>query len=269
LGSLEGLRAADEAFQTALRLNPNLTLAHNLYTHLQVDQGRALAAMKRLLDRAKHRRSDAELFAGLGHVFRYCGLLQAALVAHKEARRLDPLISTSVMNTYIMLGDYQKALDTSTSDYGYGRALALTGLGRLEEAVALLKQREAEKPWRLGWLYLTSFRAQLEGKREESLEANAEIRKSTFRDPEGIFYFARQLSYFRLEDEALETLSRSIDSGFFCYPAMVRDPWLDPLRSRPEFTAILRKCQQLHREASAAFLSFGGDTLLGLPAESY
>jgi hypothetical protein len=31
----------------------------------------------------------------------------------------------------------------------------------------------------------------------------------------------------------------------------------------------LRKCQQLHREASAAFLSFGGDTLLGLPAENY
>jgi serine/threonine protein kinase len=268
-GSLEGLRAADEAFQTALRLNPNLTLAHNLYTHLQVDQGRALAAMKRLLDRAKHRRSDAELFAGLGHVFRYCGLLQAALVAHKEARRLDPLISTSVMNTYILLGDYQRALDTSTSDYGYGRALALTGLGRFEEAVALLKQREAEKPSRLGWLYLTSLRALLEDKREESLEANAELRKSTFRDPEGIFYFARHLSYLRQEDEALETLSHSIDSGFFCYPAMVRDPWLDPLRSHPEFTAILRKCQQLHREASAAFLSFGGDTLLGLPAENY
>jgi TolB-like protein/predicted Ser/Thr protein kinase len=269
LGSLEGLRAADEAFQTALRLNPNLTLAHNLYTHLQVDQGRALAAMKRLLDRAKHRRSDAELFAGLGHVFRYCGLLQAALVAHKEARRLDPLISTSVMNTYILLGDYQRALDTSTSDYGYGRALALTGLGRFEEAVALLKEREAEKPSRLGLLYLTSLRALLEGKREESFEANAEIRKSTFRDPEGIFYFARHLSYLRQEDEALETLSHSIDNGFFCYPAMVRDPWLDPLRSRPEFTEILRKCQQLHREASAAFLSFGGDTLLGLPAENY
>ncbi|HMD10672.1 MAG TPA: protein kinase [Candidatus Acidoferrum sp.] len=269
LGSLEGLRAADEAFQTALRLNPNLTLAHNLYTHLQVDQGRALAAMKRLLERAKHRRSDAELFAGLGHVFRYCGLLQTALVAHQEAQRLDPLISTSIMNTYIMMGDYQRALEISTSDYGYGRALALTGLGRFEEAVALLKEREADKPLRLGWLYLTSLRALLEGKREESLEASDEFRKSTFRDPEGVYYFARHLSYLRLEDDALETLARAIDGGFFCYPAMVRDPWLDPLRSRPEFTAIMRKCQQLHREAAAAFLTLGGDALLGLPAENY
>jgi len=38
LGSLEGLRAAEEAFQTALRLNPSLTLAHNLYTPYQVDR---------------------------------------------------------------------------------------------------------------------------------------------------------------------------------------------------------------------------------------
>jgi tetratricopeptide (TPR) repeat protein len=269
MGSLEGLRAADEAFQTALRLNPNLTLAHHLYTHLQVDQGRAVDAMKRLLDRAKHRRSDAELFAGLGHVLRYCGLLQPALVAHQEARRLDPLISTSVMHTYFMLGDYQRALDTSAGDFGYGIGITLAALGRCDEAVALLKQREEDKPWRLGMLYLTSLRALLEGKRAESLEASDQLRKATFRDPEGIFYLARQLSYLGQNDQALETLTRSIDSGFMCYPAMVRDPWLDRLRSHAEFTALLRKCQQLHREASAAFLDSGGDALLGLAAENY
>ncbi len=38
-GSLERLGAADEAFQTALRLNPDLTLAHNLYTHVQMSDG--------------------------------------------------------------------------------------------------------------------------------------------------------------------------------------------------------------------------------------
>jgi serine/threonine protein kinase len=269
LGSAEGLRSANEAFQQALQLNPNLTLAHNLYTHLQVDQGRSLDAMKRLLERAHQRRSDAELFAGLGHVCRYCGLLQPALVAHQEARRLDPLIPTSVMHTYFLLGDYQRALEASGSDYGYGMALALTALGRIDEAVATLRQRELAKPWRLGKLYLTSLRALLEGHREESLQASDELRKATFRDPEGMYYLARQLSYLGQGAEALEMLSRAVEHGFFCYPAMVRDPWLDGLRARPDFTDLLRKSQQLHREASAVFLAAGGDSLLGMRAEGY
>ena len=269
LGSLEGLRTADEAFQTALRLNPNLTLAHNLYTHVQVDQGRSLDAMKRLLDRAHQRRSDAELFAGLGHVCRYCGLLQPALVAHQEARRLDPLISTSVMHTYFMLGDYERALENSGSDFGYGMALALAMLGRVEEAVSLLRQREPAKPWRLGKLYLTSLRALLEGKREESLAASDELMKATFRDPEGMYYLARQFGYLREEAAALDMLSRAIDNGFCCHPAMLRDPWLDSLRARTEFTGLMSKAHQMHREASTAFLAGGGASLLGIHSEGY
>jgi serine/threonine protein kinase len=269
LGSLEGLRAADEAFQTALRLNPNLTLAHNLYTHVQVDQGRSLDAMKRLLDRAHQRRGDAELFAGLGHVCRYCGLLRPALVAHQEARRLDPLISTSVMHTYFMLGDYERALQNSGGDYGYGMAAALAMLGRVEEAVSLLRQRELAKPWRLGKLYLTSLRALLEGRREESLAASEELMKATFRDPEGMYYLARQLGYMREEAKASEMLCRAIDNGFFCHQAMLRDPWLDSLRMRTEFTSLVSKAHQLHREASSAFVSGGGASLLGIHSEGY
>jgi serine/threonine protein kinase len=269
LGSVEALNAADEAFQKALRLNPNLTLAHNLYTHLQVDQGRSLDAMKRLLFRAYQRRSDAEIFAGLGHVLRYCGLLQPALIAHQEARRLDPLISTSVMHTYFMLGDYQRAFEHSASDYGYGLGMVLAMLGRVDEAISILKQRESSKPWRLGKLYLTSMRALLENNRQESLQASDELGKATFRDPEGIYYLARQLSFLGEQDRALETLSRAINHGFFCYPAMVRDPWLDSIRTRSEFTALLRQAQQLHREASAAFTVAGGDELLGVRTESY
>ena len=269
LGSLEGLRAAEEAFQTALRLNPNLTLAHNFYTHVQVDQGRSLDAMKRLLDRAGQRRSDAELFAGLAHVCRYCGLLQPALVAHQEARRLDPLIPTSVMHTYFMLGEYERALETSGADFGYGRGIVLAMLGRVEEAVTLLRQCELAKPWRLSRLFLTSLRALLEGNREEGREAGAELMKATFRDPEGMYYLARQFSYFREEGPALDMLSRAINNGFFCHQAMVRDPWLDALRARPEFTELLRKARQLHLEASAAFLAGNGPGLLGLRAEGY
>jgi serine/threonine protein kinase/tetratricopeptide (TPR) repeat protein len=268
-GSLEGLASADDAFSKALQVNPDLTLAHHLYTHLQVDQGRTLEAMQRLLARLHQRRSDAELFAGVGHVLRYCGLLRQALTAHQEARRLDPLISTTVMHTYFMMGDYQRALEFSGGDFGYAPGVILAMLGRTQEAISILKQSESAKPWRLSKLYLTSMRALLEDKREESLEASAELRKATFRDPEGIFYLARQLAYLGEQEQALETLSKAIERGFFCYPAMVRDPWLDPLRSVPEFAALLRKAHQRHADASSAFIEAGGDRLLGVRPESF
>jgi len=268
-GSVEGLRSADEAFQNALRLNPNLALAHNLYTNLQVDQGRTLEALKRLLERARQRSADAEVFAGLAHVCRYCGLLQAALAAHQEARRLDPLISTSVNHTYFMLGDYQKALETSAGDYGYGRALVLSMLGERQEAIRQLQAAEQSKPFRLGKLYLVSLRALLEGNRPESLEASKELMKATFRDPEGMYYLGRQISYLGEEAAALEMLGRAVENGFFCYPAMLRDPWLDGLRARTEFMTLMRRAQHRYQEAAAAFTAGDGSGLLGIQAEVY
>src|SRR6202158_3408331 len=115
--------------------------------------------------------------------------------------------------------------------------LVRASLGRVEEAVSLLRQRELAKPWRLGRLYLTSLRALLEGKREESLAASEDLMKATFRDPEGMYYLARQLSYLGEEVPALDMLSRAIDNGFFCHQAMLRDPWLDSRRGRTAFEA--------------------------------
>jgi hypothetical protein len=168
-----------------------------------------------------------------------------------------------------LLGDYEQALESSGSDYGYGVGMVLAMLGRTEDAVSLLRQRELERPWRLGKLFLTSLRALLEGNREESLAASDELMNATFRDPEGIYYLARQLSYLREETSALDMLSQAIDNGFFCHQAMVRDPWLDALRARAEFTDLLRKAHQLQREASTAFLVGGGPGLLGIRSESY
>jgi hypothetical protein len=166
-----------------------------------------------------------------------------------------------------MLGDYERALDTCGGDFGYGTALTLAALGRTEQAITLLRGKEHDQTGRLGGLYLTSLRALLEGRREESLQASEEFRKATFRDPEGLFYMARQLAYLGEKPMALEMFSRAIEKGFFCYPAMLRDPWLDSLRGLNEFTDLLRKAQELHREAVQAFFALGGDALLGRQTE--
>jgi len=269
VGSLAGLRSAEEAFQKAFELAPDLPLAHNLYTHLQVDQGCSLQALERLLNLSAGRHTDTELFAGLGHVSRYCGLLHPALFAQHEARRLDPRIPTTINHTYFMLGDYERALAASQHDFGYGTALVLAMLDRVPEAIKMLRQHEEGFPWRLSRLFLTSMRALLEGNRDESLRASEELMQATFRDPEGLYYQARQLSYLAADDWALEMFSRAVDNGFFCYQAFVRDPWLDHLRGKSAFSAIMQKALQLHQQAIQVLRSSARGTLLSLAAETY
>jgi predicted Zn-dependent protease len=248
-----------------LALSPDLALAHNLYTSIQVEQGQALGAMKRLLRRARTTRNDPELFAGLAHACRYCGLLEASLAAHQQARRLDSHIATSVLHTYFLAGDYQRALNASTEESVYFTALTLAMLGRVEEAISLLLLEEDQpKHLRLYGLFLTALRALLQGDHTESLNAADELLAATFRDPEGWYHFARQLSYLGESDRALMALSRSVEWGFFCFPAMVSDPWLDPLRGNPEFKRILGHAQTLHQEALSAFDEEGGGSLLGV-----
>jgi len=264
-GSAEKLAHADSALRRALELNPDLALAHQLYTPIQVDQGRALDALTRLLRRLHISRNEAELFAGLTHVCRYCGLLKASVAAHSEARRLDPSIRTSVVHTYLMLGDYQAALDVSRDNYSFDMPVSLAMLGRVNEAIELLKQNEPPAAFRIARLYTTAFRALLEGDRAESLRAMDELLLGgVFRDPEGWYYQARQLAYLSEADRALAALSQTVDLGFFCFPAMVRDPWFDPLRANPEFIRILSKAQALHQEALNAFAAEGGESVLGV-----
>jgi hypothetical protein len=60
-----------------------------------------------------------------------------------------------------------------------------------------------------------------------------------------------------------------VHHGFFCYPAMLRDSWLDSLRGIKEFVGLMREAQDMYREGVTAFLRLKGDALLGAPAESF
>ena len=260
----DNLKRAEAAFMRALELNPDLSMAHNLYAYLEIDFGRAQDAMTRLLERAHVRTADPELFAGLVHASRYCGLLDASRAADEQARRLDKLIRTSVVHTHFMLGDYQQAHEMSAGEpFGYLDGLALAMLGREQEAVVQL--RKAEEMGDVTARKVTeSLRMLLEGNRAEGLAATQTILAPGFRDPESFYYVARQLAYFGDPAAALSVLDRAVEEGFFCFSAMARDPWLDTLRADPAFTKILRHAEARHRKALAVFLQADGDRLLGL-----
>jgi len=263
-GSKERQAEADRAMRRALELNPDLPLAHNLYALIQTEQGHAQDAMIRLLKRLRTNTNDPNLFAALTHACRYCGLFEASLAAHRRAREFDPNIHTTVTQTYFFSGDYQKSFDTSADAFGFGSAVALAMLGRVPEAIALLRQKEKEIDWHLGRLHLISLRACLEGNREETVRAADELFAAGFSDPEGWYYLGRQMAYVGAPEHALRALARCVEEGCFYYPAYAADPWLDSLRAHPEFERILELARERHQAAQAAFEAEAGPQLLGM-----
>ncbi|NOT32850.1 MAG: hypothetical protein HOP12_01635 [Candidatus Eisenbacteria bacterium] len=106
---------ARDAFRRALELSPRLAIAHKYLANLEADTGHATNALVRLLGAVERHGNDAELFAGLVHACRYCGLFEQSIAAHHEARRLDPNVPTSLEQTLLMTGDLERLLAAGTS----------------------------------------------------------------------------------------------------------------------------------------------------------
>jgi tetratricopeptide (TPR) repeat protein len=268
----ENVRRAEECFERALTLNPELPLAHNLYALLEIDRGRPQDAMVRLLKRARSGGAQAELYASLVQACRFCGLLEASVAAHERARQLDRNILTSVDHTYWQLGDYDRALESTERTY-YGeasmtnrgmQAVIWSEQGRKEEAIQRMRELEQAKLTEFFRTMSASLRAAWEGQREESLEA-AERVIALFPDPETVYWMARVLAHFGERERALAALNRSLERGFICvYRGLTRaDPWLESLRESPELYDLVRRAESLYRQAVAAFQEAGGEQLLG------
>lgn len=263
--SESNLELADNAFGKAFGLNPDLALAHHLYTPIQCDQGCAQQAMVRLLERARFRRHDPDLFAGLVQACRYCDELEASVAAHYCAQELDAHVVTSVEHTYFLRGEYQKALELYETKAGYYMdAAALAAMGRDEEALCRLRQRQGIGSGRgLLGILMQSLQAYLENDASVYVRLLPELETLTRRDPESLFYMARHLGRIGDREQAIAVLGKVIDGGFLCASSLVRDPWLESLRSAPGFRELSEKAERRRQEAHAAFLQSGGEQVIG------
>jgi TolB-like protein len=258
------LALAGDAFRKALEINPDLPLAHNFYTYYEIEeQGRAPEAMVRLLERVSTGAADPNLFAGLVVACRFCGLLDASLAADRRARRIDPGIQTSVQFTYWALAEWEQAALHDVEDIQYIRNGALWMLGRPEEALDGVRDVMAHAPGNLERLMVGAQLASMEGRRDDCVNHARAVLDAGFHDPEGLLLHLRELAHVGAVDEAMVLLERVVRGGYHCHVALTRDPWLDPLRARPEFVRAVREAEAGHARGAAAYLAAGGERILG------
>ena len=245
----ENLSLAESAFNRALALNPELSMADSYYAQLELDLGRAEEAMVRLIRRATSRSSNPELFAALVSACRYCGLLEPSFAAHERAHRLDPNVRTSVQHTFFMAGDYLRAAVESERRWEAGNmgGLALLCAGHPDadrmmkaDVARYDKTARADVPW-----------LAIDGRSCAGASVVDEL-VASFPDPEGHFYHLLMLATGRLGSRR-RAPGDVVDRGFFPYETFARHRWLDIATRKPGWrlwTRVGRRCSALKARRS-------------------
>ena len=268
-GAPDSEARAEEAFTRALSLNPRLSLAHESYANLEADIGQATRAVVRLLGEASRHGNDPELFAGLVHACRYCGLFEQSIRAHEEARRLDPNVPTSLDQTLLVMGDIDRLLTVEPPPIQAGaddgiRVIGLALAGRREEARRALERMRHQRriPAFQSWMdYLSAW---LDGSVTGMAgRMGATMALKIQEDPEAVFQEGWLLCDIGEHRAGLDYLTRGVAKGYFVAATLRSSPQFDALRGDPAFTALVADAEAGRERALAAFRDAGGDRLLG------
>jgi serine/threonine protein kinase/tetratricopeptide (TPR) repeat protein len=261
---------ARPALDRALALNPRLSIAHKYYAQLEADGGQSTHAVTRLLQQASQHGNDPELYAGLVHACRYCGLFDQAIDAHAEAKRLDPNVPSGIAQTFLMTGDLDRLLALGTGSYDPGggdQGIKVIGLGlagRRDEArdVLLNITRMARIPLFQTWA--SYMEAWLERRVPDMLAAHASLSSlKIWSDPEAMFQIGTLLCDVGEFESGLDSVQRAVARGYYVARTLERRTQFDAVRERPEFQSILAAAREGHTRSLDAFRSAGGERLLG------
>jgi serine/threonine protein kinase/tetratricopeptide (TPR) repeat protein len=268
-GSSDEARAKT-ALDRALALNPRLSVAHKYYAQLEADMGQSTSAMVRLLQQATQHGNDPELFAGLVHACRYCGLFDQGIDAYAEAKRLDPNAPATIEQTILMTADVDRLLALGPRSYDPGggdQGIKVIGLGlagRRDEAreVLLTMTQMARIPLFHTWMaYLQAW---LDGRVHDMLAAQSSLSQlKIMSDPEALFQIGVLFCDVGEYETGLDYVQRAIARGYYVAQTLERRTQFDAVRDRPAFKDILAAAQEGRNRSLAAFRDAGGERLLG------
>jgi tetratricopeptide (TPR) repeat protein len=199
----------------------------------------------------------------LGYAYRFAGMLDESVAECERAHQLDPLVKAngSVLNTYLYLGQYQKFLESLPVDDS-SFVLFYRGFGEFHQKEFDQASKDFDRAYELDpTLYAGIGKAlsdSIHERKAEGLgllrELESKIMQRGVGDPEATYKIAQAYAVLGDKISALRVLRASVDSGFFSYPYIAKDPLLHDLHSEPEFTQILNMAHQRYEAFQSSFL---------------
>ncbi len=260
LGGKSTHARAEEAFRKALSLNGELLGARSGLAFLYTEGGETDKAIGLLRDVLKTNPTHAQSHFSLSYAYRYAGMLKESAEEGETALSLDPNNPTyrSLATTYLYLGDYDRALEVHKLDPDSPWTLAREGQiylrrGQNKAALDHFDRTIAREPESSTGRWAVAMRAHLTGKREEGLAALRRSEERGMVDGEQRYHFANIHCLLGDASGCLIGLAEAVDHGFFNYPFLLRDSFLDLVRRDPRFQRILADARTRHEAFKSRF----------------
>ena len=262
-GGQEQYGKAQAAYEKAIALNPSLAEARIYMANLLTDTGRVEQAVPMLRAVLQENPNNAEAHWELGYAYRFAGMLQESVQECERARANNPdvKISSSAMNSYLYLGEYEKFLQSLPANDSvyilFYRGLAEYYMNNREQAARDF-DRAFEKngsllPAAVGKAFSYSIHHENANGIKLLGETEAKIEERGVSDPEGMYKVAQAYAVLGDKASALHMLRHSIGGGFFCYPYLAHDPLLQSLHGEPEFQMLMDQARHRHEQFKASF----------------
>jgi len=250
-GGEQALQRSNSAYERAVALDPNLTLAAAQLVTNRVESGQLADAYADAMALVQRQPQRGLAHFSLAYVARYAGLLDESARECDTALALDPgnYQFRSCSFTFALLGNEERAmtfirLDAGSEWYKDRLPYILIAAGKRSEALASAKFVSAAERWggRSFWEVCLGSPGEF-----KEIVPQVEAKFMVVPDSEPRYVFGAALSYCGAEDAGVRLLKSAIAHNFCAYQALQTDPLLAKLRETPEYAALLsegKQCQE-------------------------
>jgi non-specific serine/threonine protein kinase len=253
----EYLEKAREYAQKAFALDPSSPQGHAVRGWIYMLEGDMRSALSHLKKATSADPGDPDLVLWLGFFYMLVGKASVAVPLIEKYHKLDPVHR----NWHLALGllsFFEGHFDLAAEQmrvayemvpnvplYQFWYALSLASSKRFQESLSILDVDRGASPSDDAFINLSEFlRASLRGEKEKiPLLLTPDFLKTIKRDMQYSYHAASFYSYLDQPNDALDWLENAINQGFYNYPVIKVDPFLENIRGEKRFKELKERAK--------------------------
>jgi serine/threonine protein kinase len=252
-GGVEAFDKAANAYETALKLDPNLISSVAHLARIHAERGQIVDAYREARDLVTRRPENAQAHFTMAYVLRYAGMLYDSIRECDAALALDPsnYDFRSCSFSFFELGRTTRALEFVHLDSGSEWAASvlpaiLLREGRMDEARVAANKISPGGTW-----FAPIFQACVKPASVMDMKRIADQYAPQLlglRDAELRYYHGAILSYCGQTDLAAKLIGSAISARYCSTVALNTDPLLERLRATAAFPALVKAANQCQED---------------------